>query len=95
MPLLRRVLMIVIWCVGGFFTWMLIWLAAYAPIMIPEAEGAMLPRWEEYLGEALAVAGIIGMAVIPSVLAVLGIRGRLPGTRTVRKQYHGFPVDLL
>ena len=93
---MRRTLLIVIWTVGSFFVWYaLMW-----------ATGAVL--WHLFTKRQFAVPGwalelfsygffLGGLVVVPAVVALLGMRGKLPGTskvpRRVRRSFEVQPSD--
>lgn len=92
---LWRIAAIMIWTIGAFIGWM--WaLSLGGQLLVNAANRHAWPPPPEWVLR-LCGAGMLGVTILIIVWTVLlGLRGRLPGTRTgpVERQ-QGFPMDAI
>ncbi|HEX8522595.1 MAG TPA: hypothetical protein VF669_10095 [Tepidisphaeraceae bacterium] len=90
----KRVIAITVWTFVAFWSWLLaIALGARLMIYGQEIYGwSRPPEWTL----PLLLYGVMGFGTLFLTVAtlMLGLRGKLPGTRKPGEQAHGFPVEV-
>jgi hypothetical protein len=96
MQRLRRTIFIILWTVVGFFLWPTLLYAALRFIVYGQRNygWAPLSRWLAGWADVVVIYGMFGLGTLVAAggLLVLGLRGRLPGTRTSIAPSKGFPL---
>lgn len=79
---MKRLLFIIVWTVGSFFGWMK-WMSLLTGVVYRMvAERQVFPTWT--LQACFIGLWFGGTLLIPAIVAVLGMRGKLPGTARAR-----------
>jgi hypothetical protein len=90
---LRRTLFIIAWVACGLVAWSALANAVGFTLMyLVNERQVKVPEWTL---SWLNIAGVVGALVVPAASAVLGMRGKLPGTRgQTDVASRGFPMDV-
>src|SRR5688500_7599950 len=81
---MRRTLLIVVWTGGGFLAWYALAWAAGAVLwhLFTKRQFAVPDRALELFSYGFFLGGLV---VLPAIIALLGMRGKLPGTSKVSR----------
>lgn len=85
-----RIVAIIVWAAAGFWGWLGLCVLGGRIIVHQLNEGTLRPP--DWVAMLLSAVPMLGILIIPTFLAVLGLRGRLPGTRRKTAPPGGFPV---
>jgi|SRR3954452_19637189 len=96
MQQLRRTIFIIFWIAAGFFVWPILLYELLRFIVYGQRNYGWpsLSRWLPGWADLFLIYGMFGLVTITlaGAMLVLGMRGRLPGTRKRTRQAQGFPV---
>jgi hypothetical protein len=89
---LKRPFIITLWTIGAFLCWdVVIFGADFICMYLNNEKAFHIPT---VIIPLLNIGGLVGMLIIPTVFALLGMRGKLPGTRKSAQRSQGFEVTV-
>ena len=89
----RHILAGVLWVVASLVVWAASLSGLVAFVLIPASPWLRRSGWMEVVGNTYNVVAVAGLVLIPSVVAFLAFRARLPWTGERASNRRGFAIE--
>jgi hypothetical protein len=89
----RHIVACVLWVVASLLVWAASLSSLVALVLIPARPWLRRSGWMEVVGNTYNVIALSGLILIPSVVAYLAVRARLPWTGGRASNRRGFPLE--
>jgi hypothetical protein len=87
----RRIIAGIGWVIASLVVWAIVCnVVGFSLMYLVNERQVSVPAWTTDAYNWIAVGGVV---LIPPVVAVLAMRGKLPGTGVRRSRGRGFPLD--